>query len=92
MEEAIEQPTRHKFVMPCRPDRRVHIELLDRLCGLFIREGVPCAHVREKKHGPHLSYICHTLLRDMMTPMRHVVDALMLIQSLWDCAQSRSSP
>ena len=77
--------------MPCRPDRRVCIELANHICGMFLREGVPCAHVREIIQDPHLSYIWNTLPHDMVTLMCHVVGALILIRRLRASTQSRSS-
>ena len=75
--------------MPHRLDRRVCIELPDRICVLFSRERVLCAHVREIGEDAHPFYIWCTLPHDMMTLMCHVIDALMLIWILWDCTQSR---
>ena len=71
-----------RLVMPRRPDYRVRIESEDRICALFYREDVPCAHVREIKDDPHLFDIWRTLPHDMMTLMCYVVDALTLIQTL----------
>ena len=65
--------------MPCRSNCRVHIELEDCICSLFSREDVPNAHVREIKGDPYLFDIWCTLSYDMMTLMRHVVSALILI-------------
>ena len=54
-EEVVEQPaTVPRPVMPCRPNRRVCIELENRLCALFARKDVSCAHIREIKDDPHL--------------------------------------
>ena len=65
-----------------RPNRRVHIELEDHICALFVREGVACAHVREIKHDPHIFDIWRKLPHDTTTLMFHVVGFLTLIQNL----------
>ena len=92
-EKVVEQPiVVHRPVMPRRLDRRVRIELEDRICALFSREVVPCSHVREIKDDPHIFDIWCTLPRDMMTLMHHVVNSLTLIQSLLACTQSMSYP
>ena len=81
--DAGEQPAAiSRPIMPCRTDRRVHIELEDCICALFSKEDVPHAHIREIKYDPDLFDIWRTLPCDMTTLMHHVVGALTLIQSL----------
>ena len=91
-EEVVEQLIGKRFVMPCRPNQRVQIKLENRICALFPREGVPCAHIREIIQVPNLFDIWCTLPYDMMTLMCHVFDALTFIQNLRAHTQSRSYP
>ena len=80
--EVIEQLIGHIIAMPHRPDHRFCIELEDRICNMFVKEGGPPTHVREIMQEPDLFDILHTLLHDMTLVMCHVVDALMLIWRL----------
>ena len=91
MEEVVEYPIRHRPVMPCRLDCRVHIEPSNHICDLFVREGVPCAHVTKIKWNTNLYDRWCTLPHDMMSLVCHIVSALTLIKSLRSCAQSMPS-
>ena len=54
-EEAIEQfVVVQTPIMPRRPDRRVCIELEDRICSLFAKEDVSSAHFIEIREDLHL--------------------------------------
>ena len=47
MEEVAKQLVGHRPIIPHRPNHRVHTKLKDRLCDLFVREGVAPTYVRE---------------------------------------------
>ena len=68
-EEDFKQPLGYRPIMPCRTNHGFLTELENHICGLFVREGVPCAHVRDIKCDPHLSNIWCTLPCDMITLM-----------------------
>ena len=85
------EPIKHKPIMPHRSDVKVCTELVDHIYDLFVLEGVPYAHVRNIIWDLHVFDIWCTLPYDMTSLMHRVVGALMLIQSLRACIQSKSS-
>ena len=93
MEEAFKKPIVHRPIIPSRPNHKVCIDLVDRIYDLFVREGVPHAHIREIRLDPNLLDIWHTLPLDMRSLLHHVVNALTFIQSLrvhaWSTSYSK---
>ena len=59
--------------MPNRLVHRFHTELMDLICDMIVREGVPLAHVREITQDSDMSYIWHTLPCDMKSLMCYII-------------------